>query len=283
MGSSSLEDEELVRMVQDFIESESASASPSSGPGCNCSSNFNVNSTNHPTADNYYLVLQEILRSGTGAESKVMEYVLKHMRKKGDKTSSSSTASLRKWLVMRLRMDDHLNASLCQTCWPTSLGCPAGEYEYVDVIMEEESGNLVRMIVDLDFKSQFEVARPTQSYRQLTNSLPVIFVGPENKLSKIISLLCRAAKQSLSEKGLHVPPWRTTTYMQSKWLSVSGSEKQREKSYKAKGGALHGPAAAAIDNAKWVPPTPTLKPKKRNLSGGSALSSQLSNTSINCC
>lgn len=150
------------------------------------------------------------------------------------------------------------------------------------MIIEDESyGNPVRLIVDIDFRSQFELARPTQHYRELTDSVPVIFVGTENTLCKITSLLCSAAKQSLREKGLHVPPWRTTTYMQSKWLSACHKEPCRagddRENYK-------GPKADHVVGAgftgKWVPPI--VKPKKRDLGRGSGLSSQFSNISINC-
>ena len=153
-----------------------------------------------------------------------------------------------------------------------------GEYEYIDVVIENKEGNPTRLIVDIDFKSQFELARPTQYYKELNDSLPVIFVGTEDKLCKIISLLCSAAKQSLREKGLHVPPWRTTAYMQSKWLCVYNKEeivgRESTNCMGSKGGDIVN---------KWVPPTPILKSKKRDLSGGSALSSQFSTMGINCC
>ncbi|KAK1551028.1 hypothetical protein Q3G72_028843 [Acer saccharum] len=84
---------------------------------------------------------------------------------------------------------------------------------------QKEKLLLTRLIVDMEFRSQFEVARPTRGYKELINTLPVIFVGTEEKLNKIICLLCPASNQSLKEKGLHIPPWRSDTYMQSKWLS----------------------------------------------------------------
>lgn len=80
-------------------------------------------------------------------------------------------------------------------------------------------GNTKRLIVDMDFKSQFLLARPTESYREMTEALSSIFVGSEDKLKKIISMLCSAAKESMRERGLHVPPWRKQGYMQNKWLS----------------------------------------------------------------
>ena len=59
----------------------------------------------------------------TEAEAEVLATVLKHMRSKND---VEKTTSKKLWLVRRLKMDG-FNASLCQTSWATSLGCPAGE------------------------------------------------------------------------------------------------------------------------------------------------------------
>lgn len=134
-----------------------------------------------------------------------------------------------------------------------------GEYEYIEVRIEGENyGDPVRLIVDIDFRSQFELARPTEYYRELTDSLPVIFVGTESKLCKIISLLCSAAKQSLREKGLHVPPWRTTSYMQSKWLSGCRKEPPGFKGGKAN--YVFGDHGVADHNRVH----PILKPIKKN-------------------
>lgn len=156
-----------------------------------------------------------------------------------------------------------------------------GDYDYIDITVQNGNGDPMRLIVDIDFKSQFELARPTPTYKELTNILPHIFVGTEDKLNKIISILCSAAKQSLRERGLHIPPWRTITYMQSKWLSdchklptaVGSSESSNRET---KGDAQN--------YSKWAPSPPMVnKSKRSNLAGGSGLSSQFSNMSINCC
>ncbi|XP_042512902.1 uncharacterized protein LOC122087731 isoform X2 [Macadamia integrifolia] len=204
MGSQELEEEELVQMVRDFIESESPS-SPS------FASSQGLTFNQQPT----YLTLQEILGSVEDTEEEVLQKVLKYLR---NKNTAGKTTNLKKWLVMRLRIDGY-DASLCRTSWVTTFNCPGGDYEYIDIMMQDDNGGVGRLIVDIDFKSQFELARPTSSYAQLTDTLPSIFVGCETKLNKIISILCTAAKQSLKERGLHVPPWRRTSYMQSKWLS----------------------------------------------------------------
>ncbi|XP_022751993.1 uncharacterized protein LOC111300630 [Durio zibethinus] len=268
MGS--LEEEELVQMVQDFIESESSS------PMFPSLSNRQRPSFNHLTE---LSALQGILRcTGTEAEREVLEIVLKHIRSKWD---VHKTIGLKKWVAMMLKMNG-FDASLCQTSWVTSSGCPAGDYEYVDVVMGNENGDTMRLLVDIDFKSQFELARPTPTYKQLTDALPSIFVGTEEKLKKIISVLCSAAKQSIREAGLHVPPWRTTTYMQSKWLSAC--RKVAAMNIAGFGGENSEvkPKGGAHSFSKWVPPM--VKPKRRDLGGGgSALSSQFSDMGINCC
>lgn len=81
------------------------------------------------------------------------------------------------------------------------------------------SGKPTRIIIDMEFRTQFEVARPTQTYKELIATLPSIFVATEERLNKIVSLICSAAKESLKEKGLHIPPWRKAKYMQLKWFS----------------------------------------------------------------
>lgn len=90
----------------------------------------------------------------------------------------------------------------------------AGEYEYIDVIVKGE-----RFIIDLDFRSEFEIVRQTNGYKALIQSLPFIFVGKSDRIRKIVSLVSEAAKQSLKKKGMHFPPWRKSDYMRAKWLS----------------------------------------------------------------
>ncbi|KAL0388514.1 UNVERIFIED_CONTAM: hypothetical protein Sradi_2733200 [Sesamum radiatum] len=89
-----------------------------------------------------------------------------------------------------------------------------GEYEYIDVIIEGE-----RVLIDVDFRSEFEIARSTSSYKAILQSLPYIFVGKSDRLLQIVSIASEAARQSLKKKGMHIAPWRKSEYMKSKWLS----------------------------------------------------------------
>ncbi|KAF5178106.1 Mannose-1-phosphate guanylyltransferase [Thalictrum thalictroides] len=269
-SSSSSEEEKLVQMVQDFIESRSPS------PISLNPSKVHLSLDHHPT----YLSLQGILGSVTKAEMVVLKRVLKHLK---NVKFERSSASLKKWLVMKLKKDGFV-ASLCRSknSWNTTSDCSGCDYEYIDIIMEDQNGGSIRLIVDLDFNSQFELARPTPTYSHLLKALPTIFVGSEDKLLKIVSILCSAAKQSLKERGLHIPPWRKTSYMQSKWIS-SDSEKASsttDKENSSKGGGDNSTSLIT----EWSPPK--IKPKGRDLGGGgggSALTIEFSNMSINCC
>lgn len=159
------------------------------------------------------------------------------------------STNLKKWFVIKLKLDGY-EASLCKTSWVSNFSrskcCSkglsltlenlyiflclmgffvsvlefTGHYEYIDVMGRDKNiDKPTRLIVDMDFKSQFEVARPTASYKELINAIPSVFVGSEEKLKKIVSLLCSAAKRSLRESRLHIPPWRKARYMKAKWLS----------------------------------------------------------------
>lgn len=76
-----------------------------------------------------------------------------------------------------------------------------------------------RILIDVEFRSEFEIARSTKSYRALLQYLPSIFVGTADRVSQIVAIVSEAAKQSLKKKGLHFPPWRKPEYMRAKWIA----------------------------------------------------------------
>eukprot|EP00250_Pteridium_aquilinum_P003270 c13595_g1_i1 orf=653-1408(+) len=85
--------------------------------------------------------------------------------------------------------------------------------------MEGKEGKEERMIVDIDFKAQFEIARPSSEYSRLLNLVPKVFVGRAQRVKQIVKMMSQAAKRSLQGQGLLLPPWRKSKYMQAKWLS----------------------------------------------------------------
>ncbi|KAM3326126.1 putative protein isoform X1 [Capsicum chacoense] len=114
------------------------------------------------------------------------------------------------------------DVSICESHWERTPSTPAevgifstGSYEYIDVVIEGE-----RLLIDIDFRSEFEIARSTRSYKALLQVLPNIFVGKADRLQKIVHLQTEAAKQSLKKKGMPCPPWRKAEYVKAKWLSA---------------------------------------------------------------
>lgn len=116
-----------------------------------------------------------------------------------------------------------LDLVLCFCMWVNQVIEFREDYEYIDVMLMERNQKgrrmQTRLIVDTDFRSQFELARPTATYTELVNSLPVVFVGREEKLNTIICLVSEAAKRSLEDNGLDIPPWRKLSYMKQKWFA----------------------------------------------------------------
>ncbi|XP_015078783.1 uncharacterized protein LOC107022702 [Solanum pennellii] len=108
------------------------------------------------------------------------------------------------------------NAAVCKTKWEKSGGLAAGNYEFIDIT---QSDSTTRYFVDLDFKAEFEIARPTIQYERLVQSLPNIFVGKSEELKQILRAMSDAARRSLKSRGLTFPPWRKHRFMQNKWFS----------------------------------------------------------------
>ncbi|CAN6305191.1 unnamed protein product [Urochloa humidicola] len=113
------------------------------------------------------------------------------------------------------------DAAVCVSRWDKSASHPAGEYAYIDVLLPAASdrGARERVLIDVDFRSAFEVARPTKAYRALLQRLPAVFVGKDDRLRLLVAAAADAARASLRKRGLHLPPWRKPEYMRAKWLS----------------------------------------------------------------
>ncbi|XP_065049417.1 uncharacterized protein LOC135679511 [Musa acuminata AAA Group] len=114
------------------------------------------------------------------------------------------------------------NSALCKSKWTRSPDIPSGEHSYVDVVMETKSGKKgpVRLVIELNFRAEFEMARGSQEYNRLVSFLPEVFVGKSEKLRGVLKIVCAAAKKCMKENKMHMAPWRKHKYMQSKWLGT---------------------------------------------------------------
>ncbi|KAE8736386.1 protein WUSCHEL-like [Hibiscus syriacus] len=113
------------------------------------------------------------------------------------------------------------NCYTCKSKWRSSPEIPSGEYTYLEVLDKSnpKRGN-VTVVIELNFRAEFEMARANEDYNKLTALLPELFVGKTERLRALIKILCVAAKKCMKEKKMHLAPWRRHRYMQAKWLGT---------------------------------------------------------------
>ncbi|OMP08812.1 hypothetical protein COLO4_06094 [Corchorus olitorius] len=217
----------LAKMVQNFIEEnnekQQSGAVRCNRNRCNC---FNRNSTDSSEDEMDGFSFGDSNLSSS-AEATEMLKSLVSCASVSERNLLADTARIVEKNKISKRKDDFsrkvvtdgllalgYDASICKSRWEKSPSYPAGEYEYIDVIIDGE-----RLLIDIDFRSEFEIARSTKTYKSILQMLPFIFVGKADRLQKIIAIVSEAVKQSLKKKGMHIPPWRKAEYVKAKWLS----------------------------------------------------------------
>ncbi|XP_072950501.1 uncharacterized protein [Typha angustifolia] len=123
-----------------------------------------------------------------------------------------SRSGFRRAVMARLREKGY-NAGVCKARWEGSKGWAEGNYEYIDVEVEEK-----RYIVDVGFASEFEVARSTEGYRKLAAAMPEVVVARPEEVRRAVRIAADEGRRSLRRQGLSVPPWRKRRFMIAKWL-----------------------------------------------------------------
>ncbi|CAA0395242.1 unnamed protein product [Arabidopsis thaliana] len=201
----------LAKMVQNYME-ENNDKQTKNGRNthrCNC---FNGNNDISDDELDFfdYDNFKSLIQCGSFVEKSLLVEATKIIEKN---KSVKRKDELRKIVVDELSSLGY-DSSICKSKWDKTRSIPAGEYEYIDVIVNGE-----RLIIDIDFRSEFEIARQTSGYKELLQSLPLIFVGKSDRIRQIVSIVSEASKQSLRKKGMHFPPWRKADYMRAKWLS----------------------------------------------------------------
>ncbi|KAL5150490.1 hypothetical protein HKD37_13G037126 [Glycine soja] len=121
--------------------------------------------------------------------------------------------------VSRRLQNSGYNSAICKTKWRSSpSNIPSGEHTFLDVIDSTSKKQEVRVIIELNFRAEFEMARASEEYNGLVSKLPEVYVGKIERLSNIIKVLCMGAKKCMKENKMHMGPWRKHKYMQAKWL-----------------------------------------------------------------
>ncbi|XP_051141966.1 uncharacterized protein LOC127258929 isoform X2 [Andrographis paniculata] len=207
----------LAKMVQNFIEESNDKQQRCERKRCNCF-NGNCMENSDEEKDSYNSsfthaidVLKSLIPCLSVSEKNLLADTSKIVER--IKINKRKDEICRK-IVAESLIAVGYSAAICKSKWEKSTTLPAGEHEYIDVTIGSE-----RLIVEIDFKSEFEIARSTKAYKQLLQTLPNIFVGKDNRLDSIITIVSESARQSLKKKGMPFPPWRKAEYVKAKWLS----------------------------------------------------------------
>ncbi|KAG7033056.1 hypothetical protein SDJN02_07109 [Cucurbita argyrosperma subsp. argyrosperma] len=215
MGGFSHESEhDLALMVSDFLENGSGGAESR----CSSDSDSGVSDLAH-LADKILFYKNPVSQYESDLLSVVHSLTLS-MNEKAlnvNKSGPCNASCIRFALVKLLRLSGY-DAAVCTTRWQGAGKVPGGDYEYIDVV-NYTTGSSERLIVDIDFRSHFEIARAVESYDRILDSLPVIYVGSLSRLKQFLQIMVEAGKSSLKLNSMPLPPWRSLAYLQAKWQS----------------------------------------------------------------
>ncbi|CAN6880107.1 unnamed protein product [Brassica oleracea] len=171
-------------------------------------------------------LLQATLYRTSSVETKIRQATkeaLKEVRSKGLQCvcrrpmTGGCRSCLRGEVASRLR-DAGYDCVICKSKWRSNHEIPAGEHEYLEIV--DKSGSKkgeIRVVIELSFRAEFEMARGSDEYKRLIGILPEVYVGKTERLKSLIKILCTAAKKCMKDKKMHIGPWRKHKYMQAKW------------------------------------------------------------------
>ncbi|XP_004492986.1 uncharacterized protein [Cicer arietinum] len=212
----SLESEhDLGNMVSDFLENGSCGAES----WCSSDSESGLSDFAHLAEK-----IQICKLSVTPHEIDLLSVVHSHIRSmKENKLETMNSgpcyaSCIRFYLAKLMRLSGY-DAGVCTSKWQPIGKVPGGEYEYIDVQVDTNSGVSERLIIDIDFRSHFEIARAVDSYDRILKSLPVVYVGSLTRLKQLLGIMEEATRSSLQQNSMPFPPWRSLTYLHAKWLS----------------------------------------------------------------
>ncbi|KAE7995710.1 hypothetical protein FH972_000481 [Carpinus fangiana] len=213
-------EEEGCRKIEDLDEDEDQKGKDDNG---------NVEAGDKTFWENQHQLLQASLCRSNSLETRIRSAIkeaLKEIRSANTACACGKplATSCRKCLMGevsgRLRNAGY-NSAICKSKWRSSPDIPSGEHSFLDVIEKTSSKKgEVRIMIELNFRAEFEMARASEDYNQLVRQLPEVFVGKVERLSSLIKILCSAAKKCMKEKKMHMGPWRKQRYMQAKWLGA---------------------------------------------------------------
>ncbi|CAK9171557.1 unnamed protein product [Ilex paraguariensis] len=213
-GFSHESEHDLAVMVSDFLENgssggtESRWSSDSDSGFCDLAHLADKISYYKKSVDQYVSDLLSVVNS--------LMLSIKGIDLHTVKSGPCNASCIRFSLVKLLRFSG-FDAAVCASKWQGSGKVPGGDHEYIDVVNYNDTGSSERFIIDIDFRSHFEIARAVHTYDYILNSLPVVYVGSLTKLNQFLQVMVEAARSSLKQNSMPLPPWRSLAYLQAKW------------------------------------------------------------------
>ncbi|XP_021749520.1 uncharacterized protein LOC110715264 [Chenopodium quinoa] len=207
---------DLAAMVSDFLENNGSYSADSL-----CSSDGESGFSDlHHLADKISFFKRSVDQYESDLNSVVQSLLLSMGGKDLQlvKSGLCNGSCIRYSLVKLLRSSGY-DAAVCASKWQGCNKVPGGDHEYIDVVNYLNDGSTERLIIDIDFRSHFEIARAVESYDKILKSLPVVFVGSLIKLKQFLQVMAEAARVSLKQNSMPLPPWRSLAYLQAKWHS----------------------------------------------------------------
>ncbi|KAK6137990.1 hypothetical protein DH2020_028271 [Rehmannia glutinosa] len=211
---STASEHDLAAMVSDFLEIGSAGADS----WCSSDSDSGFSDLayraeriafNKYSVDQYESDLTIIVKS----------LILSISETNQDEEPDACNSSCILYSLVKLLQFSGYDAALCATKWQHFGKVPGGEHEFIDVIVQQSNGGSERYIIDIDFRSHFQIARAVKPYSAVLSSLPAIFVGTMTKLKQLLQIMAKAAQFSLEQNSMPLPPWRSLPYLEAKWES----------------------------------------------------------------
>ncbi|EPS70512.1 hypothetical protein M569_04251 [Genlisea aurea] len=176
--------------------------------------------------------LQSTICRTTSLESqirKITNHVLDGETGNGCGCTEHFSSACRKCLmedVCRNLRNAGFDSAICTSKWRSSPDIPSGQHTFLDVVDNSNpKKGQVRVVIEFNFRAEFEMARANQHYKELINQLPETFVGKIERLLGVLKIMSSATKKCMKEKKMHMGPWRKHSYMQAKWLRTSDNNR----------------------------------------------------------
>ncbi|XP_010505645.1 PREDICTED: uncharacterized protein LOC104782419 [Camelina sativa] len=212
---------DLGLMVTDFIETGGGGSGGAADSWCSSDSDSGFPDPSYLSDKIQYLKYSMMAQHETEVLSAVRTLMLTIKEKDlhSVKSGTCNASCIRFYLAKLLRLSGY-DAAVCSARWQGGGKVPGGDNEYIDIILSDtEVGQDDRLIVDIDFRSHFEIARAVDSYQRIMETLPVVYVGTVARLNQFLQVMVDAAKFSLKQNSMPLPPWRSLNYLRSKWHS----------------------------------------------------------------